>query len=163
MNRLSVLLFPALLVVTTVFALNGIAAMPENIAVHFSTTGEPNRWMIRDHYRLLILFILIGLPLLLVWVMAILPRYTNGKGQIPNPEYWFAGERRDSTTAYLITHACWLGCLTVAIGYGLHVLILRANASNPPILAIDRLTTMIIVYLVGLVWWVSSFLRHFRR
>jgi uncharacterized membrane protein len=102
MPRLSVLLFPALLVVWTVVALNSIAGMPENIAVHFNTTGEPNRWMIRDHYRLFILFVLLGLPLLLVWVMGILPRYTNGRGQIPNPDYWFSEERRRSTTAYLI-------------------------------------------------------------
>ena len=163
MNRLSMLLFPALLVVATVFALNSIADMPENIAVHFSATGEPDRWITRDHYRVLALVTLVGLSPLLVWVMGILPRYTGGRGQIPDPEYWFAEERRDSTNTFLISHACWLGCLTVAVGYGLHVLILRANASNPPILAIDRLATMIIVFLIGLVWWGSSFLRHFRR
>ena len=95
MGRLSVLLFPALLVVSTLFALNSIADMPQNIAVHFNSTGEPDRWMTRDNYRLLILFALVGLPLVLIWVMAILPRYTNGRGQIPNPEYWFAEEQRN--------------------------------------------------------------------
>ena len=163
MSRPSVLLFPALLAASTLFALNGIAEMPENIVVHFGTSGEPDRWMTRDHYRLLVLFILVGLPLILVWVMAMLPRYTNGRGQIPNCEYWFAEQRRDSTEAFLISHACWLGCLTAAVGYGLHILILRANASSPPILAVDRLTTMIIIYLGGLVWWVLSFVRHFQR
>jgi uncharacterized membrane protein len=163
MGRLSAFLFPALLVASTLFTLNSVADMPQNIAVHFNATGEPDRWVTRDNYRLLILLALVGLPLALIWVMAILPRYTNGRGQIPNPEYWFAEERRDSTKTFLISHAYWLGCLTVAISYGLHVMILRANASNPPKLAIDRLISMLIVFVVGLVLWVSFFLRHFRR
>jgi uncharacterized membrane protein len=111
MNRLSALLFAALLVVSIVFTLKGIAETPESIAIHFSTTGEPDRWIERDYYRLLILLVLVGLPFLLVWVMGILPRYTYGRGQIPDPGYWFAEERRDSTKTFLISHACLLAWL----------------------------------------------------
>lgn len=105
MNRLPVLLFPALVVVSTVFALNSIAGLPETIAVHLNSTGAADRWMTRDHYRLLVLFVLAGLPLVLFLVMAMLPRYTNGRGQLPNCEYWFAEQRRDLTEVFLISHA----------------------------------------------------------
>ena len=98
----------------------------------------------------------------LFWLVAGLPRYTNGKGQIPNCEYWFAQERRHLTESFLISHACWLGCLTVAVVYGIHISILRANAITPPVLATDRLITMVVVYLCGLVWWTAAFLRHFQ-
>ena len=162
MTRLSLLLFLALLVVSVFLTLNSVGDLPERVAIHFKTNGAADAWTNRDHYRLFILLLLVGLPSLLVWVMAVLPRYTNGKGQIPNCEYWFAQERRDLTASFLIGHACWLGCLTVAVVYGIHILILRANAMTPSVLATDRLITMLEVYFAGLIWWTATFLRHFK-
>ena len=163
MNRLSLLLLLALLLVSTFFTLNTVGDLPERVAIHFNANGAADAWTNRGHYRLFIPLLLVGLPSLLVWVMAVLPRYTNGKGQIPNCEYWFAQERRHLTASFLIGHACWLGCLTVAVVYGIHISILRANAMTPPVLATDRLITMLVVYLCGLVWWTATFLRHFQK
>lgn len=163
MARFSLLLFPALLLVSTFLTLNSVGDLPERVATHFNTNGVADAWSNRDQYRFFILLLLVGLPSLLVWLVAGLPRYTNGKGQIPNWEYWFAQERRHSTARFLIAHACWLGCLTVAVVYGIHISILRANTTTPPGLAIDRLFTMLVVYLCGLIWWTATFLRHFQR
>ena len=163
MPRLSLLLFLALLLVSTIFAFNSVKVLPEHVATHFNANGAADAWTNRDQYRFFILLLLVGLPSLLVLVMAGLPRYTNGKGQIPNSEYWFAQEQRQLTESFLIGHAGWLGCLTVAVIYGIHILILNANAMIPPVLAIDRLITMLVVYLCGLVWWTAAFLRHFQR
>ena len=163
MPRLSLLLLPALLLVSTFLTLNSVGDLPVKVATHFNADGVADAWNNRDDYRLFILSLLVGLPSLLVGLVAGLPRYTNGKGQIPNCEYWFAQERRHLTESFLISHACWLGCLTVAVVYGIHISILRANAMAPPVLATDRLITMLIVYLCGLVWWTATFLRHFQR
>ena len=162
MSRLSRLLLPALLVVCTFFTLNSVGDLPEKVATHFGANGVADGWTNRDHYRLFIVLFLVGLPSLLVWVMAGLPRYTNGKGQIPNCEYWFAQERRRTTESFLINHACWLGCFTAAIVYGVHISILRANAVAPPVFATDRFITMLVIFLCGLVWWFVTFLRHFQ-
>ena len=124
--------------------------------------GVADGWTSREEYRLFMLLFLIGLPSLLVWLMAGLPRLTNGKGQIPNCEYWFAQERRHKTERFLISHACWLGIMTIAIVYGIHVSIERANAVIPPVLAMDRFIAMVVIYLVGLAWWLYAFLNHFR-
>jgi len=150
-------------VLATFFTFNGTAELPERVATHFTTDGIADGWTNREDYRLLILFFLIALPSLLVWLMAGLPRLTNGWGQIPNCEYWFAQERRQKTENFLIGHACWLGCMTVAIVCGIHILILRANAITPPVLATDRFITMIVVYLLGLAWWLVAFVRHFQK
>jgi hypothetical protein len=87
----------------------------------------------------------------------------NGRGQIPNSEYWFAQERRRETESFLIDHAFWLGCMTLAVVYGIHISIVRANAVTPPVLAVDRFTAIVVMYLCGLVWWLATFLRHFKR
>ena len=163
MNRLSFLSLSALLVVCIFFTLSSVGDLPERIAIHFNAIGVADNWINREHYRLFILLFLLGLPLLLVWLMAGLPRLTNGRGQIPNCEYWFANDRRNATVSFLLGHACWLGCLTVAVVYGIHISILRANAMTPPTLATDRFITMVVVYLCGLVWWTAAFLRHFQK
>lgn len=160
-NRL--LLFAAILVVATFFALNSFGQLPERVAIHFDMNGAANGWMSRASYRLAILAGVVGLPSFLVWVMAGLPRLTKGSGQVPNNEYWFAPEQRRATESYLVSHACWLGCMTAAIVYGIHVVILRANAMSPPLLAIDRLAVMLLIYLGGLGWWFTTFLRHFQQ
>jgi hypothetical protein len=36
-------------------------------------------------------------------MMAGLPRLTKGSGQVPDNEYWFAPERRQSTESYLLS------------------------------------------------------------
>ena len=163
MNQWPVLLFAALLAVCAFFVLSSAGDLPEQVAIHFTADGLPDNWTTRDRYRVFMLLFLVGVPLLLVWAMAVLPLLTGGQGQVPNHEYWFAPERRRSTASFLLRHACWLGCLTAAVIYGLHVLIVRANAVAPPQLATDRLLTMVLVYLVGLVWWFTSFIRHFQK
>ena len=67
------------------------------------------------------------------------------------------------TVSFLVNHAYWLGCMTVAVIYGVHNLILTANRIMPPQLAIGRLATMLLMFLCGLLWWTIAFLRHFHR
>ena len=52
------------------------------MAIHFDAKNNADAWAARDHYRILMLLCLVGLPLL-VWVMARLPRLTGGKGAAP--------------------------------------------------------------------------------
>jgi hypothetical protein len=44
-----------------------------------------------------------------------------------------------------------------------HMLFSRANVLTPPTLAASRLATLLAMYLCGLGWWLTSFLRHFRK
>jgi uncharacterized membrane protein len=161
MNRL--VLLATFIVVAAVFAFNGTGNLPEKVAIQFDASGAANYWTSRDSYRFFLSLFLVGLPSLVVWLMAGLPRFTQGQGQIPNNEYWFAQQRRHATERFLIDHAFWLGCMTVAVVYGMHIFILRANANSPPLLAVDSVITMIAVYLLGLAWWFTAFMRHFQK
>ena len=161
-SRFSVYFFSALLVVCGLLALKSIPSLPENAAIILMRRMRRTRGFPRGQYRVFILLFLVGVPLLLVWVMAWLPRLTGGKGQIPDCEYWFADERRGETEHFLLSHALWLGSLTVAVVYGTHLTIQRANSLAPAILADKTLTWMLVIYLCGLVWWFTRFMRHFQ-
>jgi uncharacterized membrane protein len=156
-------IFSALLVVFAVLIFNSLGDLPARVAVHFDTNNAPDGWVTRQQYGLYALLLLIGLPLLLFAAMAGVPRVTGGKGQIPNHEYWFATERNEQTKSYLVDHSSWLGTMTVAVLYGTHVILMRANELNPPKISSDRFLTMIFFYSCGLVWWAVTFFRHFQK
>lgn len=156
-------IFSALLVVFAVLTFNSLGNFPANVAVHFDARSAPDGWLTREQYGLYALLFLIALPLLLFAAMAGLPHLTGGKGQIPNHEYWFANERKQQTKSYLIEHSSWLGTMTVAVLYGMHIMLMSANELSPPKLATDRFLTMIFFYSCGLVWWAVTFFRHFRK
>ena len=155
--------FSVLLVVFAVLTFNSIGDLPSKVAVHFDANSAADGWVSRKEYGVLALLFLIGLPLMLFGVMAGLPRLTSGKGQIPNNEYWFSGPRKQQTESFLLQHSSWLGTMTVAVVYGMHVLVLRANELDPPKLLTDRFLTMIFFYSCGLVWWAFAFFRHFQK
>lgn len=162
MNR-APFVFSAMIVAFAVLTFNSIGDMPAKVAVHFDANSAPDGWVSREEYGNYALLFLIGLPLILFAVMAWLPHITGGKGQIPNHEYWFSDERKQETKSFLLQHSSWLGTMTVAVLYAMHVFLIRANELNPPKLSTDRFLTVIFVYSCGLVWWAFAFFRHFQR
>jgi uncharacterized membrane protein len=162
MSRAS-LVFSALIVVFAVLVFSSIGYLPAKVAVHFNANSAPDRWVSREEYGIFALLFVIGLPLVLFAIMVGLPRLTSGKGFIPNNEYWFADERKQQTESFLLQHSSWLGTMTAAVLYGIHLLLTRANELEPPKLSTDRFLIMIFLYLCGLAWWTTAFFRHFQK
>ncbi len=159
----AVVTFCMVLLVLLLLTLNSMPQVPNPIAVHFDATNAPDHWVSRQFYVNVVLINIMGAPLLLFWLMGWMPRLTGGRGQVPNSDYWFDRERRKQTYDFLLQHASWLGSMTAAVIYVIHILILRANVIKPPQLSSDRLVTVILIYLFGLAWWTSAFFRHFKR
>jgi uncharacterized membrane protein len=162
MSRAS-LIFSALIVVFAVLIFSSVGHLPAKVAVHFNANSAPDRWVSREEYGIFALLFVVGLPPVLFAIMAGLPRLTNGKGLIPNNEYWFADERKQQTESFLLQHSSWLGTMTAAVLYGTHVLLTRANELNPPKFSTDRFLIMIFLFLCGLAWWTTAFFRHFQK
>jgi hypothetical protein len=154
-------LFAGCLVMAVAYALGTVDRLPETVATHFAKTEVPDVWVQRDHYRITLVLMLTLIPLLLVWLMARLPSLIEGRSMIPNSEYWFHPNRRQETEAFLLVHAIRLGVLVLASIVGLHVMILRANAKTPPALNVDQVVTMIVIFMIGLAWWLMTLLRRF--
>jgi uncharacterized membrane protein len=162
MNR-PVFSFVSLLMVLVLLTLSNTVDVPNPIAVHFDAANAPDGWTSDNIYRIVVLISLIGLPLLLVALLGWMPRSTSGKGQVPDHEYWFEEVRRKETYTFLLGHACRVASMTAAAIYVTHILILRANALNPPRLSSDRLIALMVIYVCGLAWWTAAYLRHFKK
>ena len=160
MGRLWV--FAACMVAAIIFVLSTAGNLPDPVAIHFAVNGAPDGWVERSIYRVALAVVLTMVPMLMIWLMAGLPRLIDGRGMIPNSNYWFAPERRQSTEEFLLAHAIWLGMLTMAVIVGFHITILRAHATSPSALNVDQLKEMLLIFLIALAWWFIVLVRRFQ-
>jgi uncharacterized protein DUF1648 len=158
-----VFLFVMLLIAVSGVVAGTSGALPERVASHFSAAGLANGYMSRDAYRIFMLAFGFGVPLVVVALIAWLPRLAPNLINIPNRDYWLAPERREATLAALDACALWLGCLLTAMAGGVHWLIIRANAGTPPKLENSLLFTLLGAFVSGLVCWIIVLMWRFRK
>jgi serine/threonine-protein kinase len=137
--------------------------LPERVATHFGFDNAANAWMSRDVYQLFMLAFAVFFPLLIVGLVAGLPRLFPNQVNIPNKSYWLAPERRAESLEFLSAHGFRLGWLIVALSASLHLVILRANALVPPKLPGTAFVTVLAATLVGIAAWIFALYARFRK
>jgi len=155
--------FVLVLVVSAVLIGVTVDRLPAQIASHFGAGGAPNGWMSHSGYLLFMLAFAIGIPLAVVLSMAVLPRHMMRGINIPNRDYWLDPRRREGTLRYIEAHAYWLGSLIAAFIAAIHLLLIEANATQPPHLPGPLFVTLLVGFLVTLGILMVSLLLHFRN
>ena len=163
MTRFPYMLFVLFLVIAAIIIVTTTGQLPVQVASHFAGAGSANGWMGRSDYLVFMLAIGIGMPLLVVAVVGALPRTMVRSINIPNRDHWLTPARRDETLRYLSAHACWLGCLLTAFITAVHVVLLRANATQPPQLPGTMFFTVLVAFLIGMVLWIVALHARFRN
>jgi hypothetical protein len=163
MQRIAYLVLAVTMIAAAVVINATVANLPPEVASHFGTQGRANGFMTRGFYRVFMLAFAICLPLLLVAVMAWLPR-VSGSINIPNRDYWLAPAQREATLSTLATFACALGVAIVMFITGLHLLIIDANAGGAsPRLPMGPFFTLIGVFLAAIFGFIAAMLVRFRK
>lgn len=156
-----------LLFVTLVLAIAFVfvtgSSLPPVVASHFIAGGSANGFMLRGTYLRFTTGLLVGLPLLIVFlssVTSILPaRFIN----LPNREYWLAPERQADTLFYLRKQGTRFGIILAIFLCFVHWLVVQANVHSPPFLPESLFFIGMAVFLVSLVIWLGRFIAYFRR
>ena len=163
MNRILL----GLLVVLVVAAVATIAGtstdLPARMAVHFAAGGQADGWSSRELYIGVMIVVVIGVPLLLLAVMAWLPRVGVCVKKLPNRDYWLAPERRARTYERLSTFASVAGCLLAVFLTAIHLLVVDANASTRPALPTAPFVSIMLAFAVAMIAWALAFTYGFRR
>ena len=157
------LLFAALLVLGPAIVWVTSGALPDRVATHFGGDGLANGWMTRDGYRVFMLALGTLAPLFAVLVSGFAPRAAASRGRVPNADYWLAPARRAATLTGMVNHACWLGCAMVVFFTAMHLLLLEANAAQPPRLPERPFVALLVGFLVVLAVWMFALRARFRR
>jgi uncharacterized membrane protein len=162
MPQLARPLFILLLIISTILISVTTDHLPAQIASHFGAGGVPNGWMSRNTYLLFMLAFGVVLPIAVVLGMTVLPRKVNAIN-IPHREFWLEPARREATLRFLAAHACWLGSLVVVFIAAIHLLLIEANATQPPRLPAAMFYTLLVVFVVALGTWMAMLHVRFRR
>lgn len=164
MTRFPHVLFVLILAIAAIILVTTTTGqLPAQVASHFAGAGSANGWMGRSNYLVFMLALGIGMPVLVVVVVGALPRMMVGSINIPNRDLWLTPKRRDETLRYLSAHACWLGCLLAAFITGVHIVLLRANATQPAQLPGTMFFSVLVTFLIGLVLWIVALHARFRN
>ncbi len=156
-------LFILVLVISTILIGVTTDRLPVQLASHFGAGGVPNGWMSRNGYLLFMLAFAVGVPLVVVLSMTVLPRRMVKGINIPHRDYWLDPARREATLRYIETHAYWLGSLIAVFIAAMHLLLIEANATQPPHLPGPLFVTVLVMFLVTLGILMLTLVLHFRH
>jgi hypothetical protein len=136
--------------------------LPPVVASHFNMQGQPNGHQSRNDYLGLMLLVGCLLPLLVGLGTGFVLKIPGARINIPNRDYWLAPARRAETLRYLQSRMAGFGIvLTIFIAY-VNLLVVRANAVQPPALPEVPFFGGLVVFMVLLLGWMATLRLHFR-
>jgi hypothetical protein len=158
MPVLSTILFAVLLLAGAMTLALTANQLPLRVASHFDAAGIANGFMGRSDYLMFMLALTLGIPLLIVFFTALVPRFVPiDKLKLPNRDYWLSPGRRDATMASLATSGLGMGCIVTVFLIAVHFMVVAANARTPPRLDSALLWMLVGALVVAVVLW--QFLR----
>jgi hypothetical protein len=119
--------------------------------------------MSRRSYLLFMALMMFGVPLLVVELNIVLPRFVPRLIRIPARDYWLAPERRDETLASIATSGAFIACLITAFIIALHLLVVEANGHTPARIDSEALWMLIGSFVIATLVWQFFRWRRFRR
>ncbi len=137
--------------------------LPERVATHFGTHGEPNGWMPKSSAVMMMGGFGLGLPLLFVTLSLLLRFVPPELVNLPQREYWLAPEHRDVTYAFISRQLIWLACMLVCFIAACNWLTVQANNTAPVRMPTDQFLIVLGTFLAALIVWIVNLLRQFRR
>ena len=137
--------------------------LPDPVASHFDAAGAANGYMPRVYYTRLMLALVVGLPGLIVVLQSLAFASPKARINLPNRDYWLAPERREETVAFLRQHLARLGSMLVVLLTGMHWLVVKANAHQPPGLPGRWFAGAVILFVLATLVWLWALSARFRR
>lgn len=130
--------------------------MPARVASHFDWNGQPDGWMDRGTYLIVMLAAGVALP----WVAYVAMRFVR---RVRDADYWLAPERRDATRDALSGFGAMTGIALALLGGALHVAIIEAHATTPVRLDSAMFSTTLALFVAAMLGLAIAYAIRFRR
>lgn len=136
--------------------------LPDRVASHFNSAGAADGWMSRSAYLWTMAGTALGVTALLLGVFSTLRYLPPSLINLPNRDYWLAPERRAETYASFLSFGVWMAAFQMLLVLGTHLLVVKANQLQPPVLS-TNVWWLLGGFLLSTLALVVSLLRHFRQ
>ena len=160
-KNLAYSILAGLMVVSVVQHVWYFPQLPERVATHFGTDGQPNHWMSRTGSTSLLAGLQLGVPLFLVGVTSLARRLPNSMINIPHKDYWLHPDRREASLAHMGGMLAWIAVMTSILMILTGHLTFLAN-KNGTGLNLVLFATALGCYLLGVFTLAGRSLWHFR-
>ncbi len=144
-----------------VYVWSSSSALPPVAASHFNAAGQADAYMPSTIYRNIMVGLVLGLPLLVVFLPNALIRRASAAINLPHRDYWLAPERRAQTIDSLCKMSYGFGFLLVGFLSYTHRLVIRANQMVPPGFPSEWFISGLIVFIGCVIMWMYLHLRRF--
>jgi hypothetical protein len=152
-----------LMVFSVTFVIYTSYYLPSKVATHFNVNNEPDGWMTRNFYVLLILTLLVSIPSVITVGISILSQKFPHLINLPNRDYWLAPPRLNESLDFLAAHGHRLGRLVIVLMTGLHYVVLVANRTEPAALPQPWFVAVLLGFVFALGMWVLALYRRFSK
>jgi uncharacterized membrane protein len=135
--------------------------LPETVATHFNSAGEPNGWASKTSFFLLyigMLAIVAGVFLVLPARLASIPLWMVN---LPNKKYWLAPARSKESIEIIRREMLVLGCATLIFLICIIQLVIEANVNGTFRLSSSTVWILLSVFLAFTVVWTFRFVSRF--
>ena len=152
-----------LMVFSVTFVIYTSYYLPTSVATHFNINNQPDGWMRRNAYLLMILTLLISIPSAISVGISILSKKFSHLINLPNRDYWLAPPRLNDSLDFLAAHGHRLGRLVIVLMTGLHYVVLVANRAEPAALPQSWFIAIVLGFVLALGLWVAALYRRFPK
>lgn len=137
--------------------------LPERVASHFGTEGEPNAWMERTAFKKMMIGVGLGMPGFVIGVhflIRLLPiRWLN----IPNRAYWLKPANHRAMCEFLFSASLWMGSVFLIWQMLFYRLVVEANRKVPAELDNGLVVATSFLLLAFILVWVLVVIRRFYK
>jgi len=154
--------FIALLIVAVLPTIIYYPQLPDEVASHFGSNGQPNGWSSKTAFFIIELATVTLMALVFLFLPKSLSRFSDSAISLPNKDYWLAPERREQTYMTIQDQMCWFGSATLVFLIGVFQVVIEANL-NPPVVLPSSFMFLLIAYLAFTGWWVVMLISKFAR
>ena len=136
--------------------------LPESIAVHFGSSGEPNGWSDKTEFVMTYGASELFIVLLGVASGLLLRKTPPGLVNIPNRDYWLSPERRHETVAFLSNQVVWIEAITLAFLIAIAQLVFKENLGDAPPRLSGDFWYVLAAFVGATVWFTVRIILRFR-
>jgi len=138
------------------YLVQSTSGLPPRVAVYFAASGRATGWMNHTDHLLLMTAIGIGMPIVLIFIGAVICIFSCLRAHRPDP----AGEPPSTEVlpagVYIMRYLLWLACWVVCFAAAVQFFILQANSTLPAELSVGSLLAVMVSFCAVAVVWFSK-------
>ena len=159
--RLPRLVFAVVLISCAALYMMSVPSMPEVIATLFAGNGSANGYMTRGFYLPYVLVFGLGLPLLLAFLISVVPGMLNSSRATRSTDGELVSD--EGKLAVVTPFGWWYASLTAVFSASMHSLVVKANQLDPPQLANTPFCILLFGFLAATFIWAAVVIVRVRR